>query len=74
MWLKQNDAPICKGVLLQIGVCISIHIYYTPKFGNFQGVELKMLDSICNFFVICKSTLNENYQDKEIVQWKKRKP
>ncbi len=57
MWLKQNDTPICKGVLLQIGVRITIHNNYTPKFGVFQGVELKMLNSICNFFMICKSTI-----------------
>lgn len=56
MWLKQNDTSICKGVPLQIGVCIVIHLNYTPIFVIFQGVELKMSDCICNFFVILKGT------------------
>ncbi len=56
MWLKQNDTPIRKGVPLQIGVCIVIHLNYTPKSVIFQGVELKMYGFICNFFVILKGT------------------
>ncbi len=40
MWLKQNNTPICKGVPLQIGVCIVTCLNYTPIFGIFQGVEL----------------------------------
>ena len=66
MWLKQNDTPICKGVLLQIGVYTIIHLNYTPIFVIFQGVELKILTSIYDFFVICKTSVYKGYKRDKI--------
>lgn len=56
MWLKQTHTQICKGVPLQIGVYKPLHMYYTPKFSVFQGVEPKILCVVSNFFMICKGT------------------
>lgn len=60
MRLKQTHTQICKGVPLQIWVCIVTYLYYTPIFFIFQGIEPKISGCICSFFIILKGTLFDN--------------